>query len=275
MESPDTTPQVHTPDRALSLTLAFSLVVHLLVLFAIKTAPPPASPAASRLQASLAPRAVPAPRPKPPKLEAKPQASSKPKRRPPILALQKPQGPLQAADTPRWTIAQKTEMDNFLRELDNQPRPTLAQRATAMARADAVGQARAEASGQDVLERLPDSPPVDPFSLEMYLDSLVRKLNRSAGFVQSDPRARGVKTAQVRVRLNPDGSLLDFQVVRAADQFTEIAYIRSVVERAIPFAPFPVDLRRSARSLTMMICILPPSLSGGIGFTRNPDGGRC
>ena len=128
--------------------------------------------------------------------------------------------------------------------------------------------------GDELVERLPNSPPVDAFSLEMYLDALVKKLNRSAGFVKNDPRSKGVKSALVQVRLKPDGSLLSFNVVNAADQQAEIAFIKSVVEQAVPFSAFPPDLRKSARSLTMMICIRPPSLNGGVGFTRSPQG-RC
>jgi len=55
----------------------------------------------------------------------------------------------------------------------------------------------------------------------------------------------------------------------------EISFIKSVVEQAVPFAAFPADMRRSARSLGMMICIMPPSMSGGFGFSRSPDGMRC
>ncbi|HQD16851.1 MAG TPA: hypothetical protein PLY54_15500, partial [Ottowia sp.] len=105
---------------------------------------------------------------------------------------------------------------------------------------------------------------------------LVKKLNRSASFVKNDPRARGMHSAAVEVRLNPDGSLKSFKVINAGDQQEEIAFVKSVVERAVPFAAFPPDIGKSARSLALMICIQPTGLGGdGFGFTRRPDGSRC
>lgn len=183
-----------------------------------------------------------------------------------------------APAAPRWSVAQKEEMNSFLRELDGQARqaPDLAQRSLAMARDIGRQLAAQEKEGSEVLERLPNSPPVDPFSLEMYLDSLVKKLNRSAGFVRNDPRARGLKVASVEIRLNPNGSLKSFKVLNAADQQDEIAFVRSVVEQSVPFAPFPADIGRSAKSLAMVICIMPATSSGGrFGFTRNPGARGC
>lgn len=169
-------------------------------------------------------------------------------------------------------------MNRFLDELDTQAKagPDLAQRALAMARDMGRQPVRPDDGKDEILERLPNSPPVDPFSLEMYLDALVKKLNRSADFVRHDPHSQGVKTATVRIRLNPDGSLRSFDVLNAADQQLEIQFIRSVVQRAVPFSPFPPDILRSAQSLTMMICIRPAnSMDGGFGFSRLPGGRGC
>jgi hypothetical protein len=135
--------------------------------------------------------------------------------------------------------------------------------------------ARQDRAAREVVERLPDSPEPDPFSLEMYLDAVVKKLNRSAAFVRNDPRAQGVRAALVRVQLNPNGTLRRFEIINAADQRDEIAFVRSVVEQAVPFASFPADLQRSARSLGILICIQPPSASGGFGFSRSADSLRC
>ena len=56
----------------------------------------------------------------------------------------------------------------------------------------------------------------------------------------------------------------------------QIAFIKSVVEQAVPFAPFPGDLRRSASALNMTICIQPASgNAGGFGFSRLPEGSGC
>lgn len=169
-------------------------------------------------------------------------------------------------------------MKQFLDSLATpaRPVPTLAQRALAMARDNAREQARESEAMLDTVERRPNSPPLNPFGLEMYLDALVKKLNKSAGYVRNDPRTQGLRVAAVQIRLHPDGSLKSFQVLNAADQQDEIAFIRQVVERAVPFAAFPADLQQSAQSLSMVICIMPPSAAGGgFGFARHPAGRGC
>mgnify|MGYP000939428904 FL=1 len=272
--------------RSLLLAIAASLALHGLVLLIPRQEPKAARPA-SRLEASFAAPTPQPPTPQPPAVESPPaRAAIKPATpvRPParrqVIAIDKSRAPAASAATPKWTIAQKEEMNSFLRELERQPqaspRPSLAQRSLAMAREYGRQQARQEHEGSELLERLPNSEPPDPFSLEMYLDALVRKLNRSAGFVRNDPRTRGLKNAAVRVRLNPDGSLQSFRILNAGDQQDQIAFVRSVVEQSVPFAPFPADQRRSAKALNMTICIQPTqSGSGGFGFSRLPDGKGC
>jgi hypothetical protein len=135
---------------------------------------------------------------------------------------------------------------------------------------------RPDDTGSEIVERIPNSPSIDPFSLEMYLDSLVKKLNKSASFLRTDPKGRGIKPAAVMVRLNPNGSLRSFEILNVADQQHEIDYIKMVVEHAVPFAAFPPDIRKSAQSIGMIICIQPPnSGDGGGGFSRLPNGRRC
>jgi len=276
--------QTSRKKRSLQLAIAASLLLHGLVAL-IPQQKPKTERAATRLEASFAapavkPReAVPAPpmTPEPPARRSPPAKSAE---RRPVLAMNKPKGKAASQPAPKWTVAQKEEMNSFLRELERQPqaspRPGLAQRSLAMAREYGRQQARQEHEGSEILERLPNSEPPDPFSLEMYLDALVRKLNRSAGFVRNDPRTRGLKNAAVRVRLNPDGSLQSFRILNAGDQQEQIAFVRSVVEQSVPFAPFPADLRRSARALNMTICIQPAqSGGGGFGFSRIPDGKGC
>jgi hypothetical protein len=272
------------PRRSPSLILAIvaSLVLHGLVLFVQRQTPESNAQPPGRLEAALRPRPQsppPAAQPVAPQLESQPkqQTPAKPKNQRPVLAVPKSKTQTASQSKPKWTVAQKEEMDQFLKELEpkNKVKPDLAQRSMAMAREYGREQAREDSQGSEMLERRPNSPPVDPFSLEMYLDSLVRKLNRSAGYVKNEPRTKGMKSALVRVQLNPDGSMRNFKVVNAGDQQMEIAYIKSVVEQAVPFAPFPADILRSAKSLTMMICIQPPSMSGGFGFSRVPEGSRC
>lgn len=262
---------------SLALAIILSLALHGLFLLLSLQAPESQAQAAGRLQASFKPR------PEITKI-VQPSAPSPAQHRPAkspqrkkVLAVAKPAAQSASRPSPQWSVAEKEEMNNFLQELEGQgkPTPNLARRSMAMAREYGRQQASEDAAGEGMLERLPNSPPVNPFSLEMYLDALVKKLNRSAAFVKNDPRSKGVKSGLVQVRLNPDGTLRSFKILNAADQQAEISFIQAVVEQAVPFSAFPADIRRSSRSLTMMICIRPPSLSGGIGFTRTPEGGRC
>lgn len=270
--SPQEPPRIR---QSLVLAIAISLILHGIVLFAPLQSRRVAERPAARLEASLAPRvAAPPLTAVPPPLSP---ASAKPQARKRVLALDKPAPGTASPPAPKWSVAEKEEMNNFLNELDSQARarPTLAQRSLAMARGLGHEQAQQDEDEVATLERLPNSPPVEAFSLEMYVDGLVKKLNRSAAFVKNDPRAKGMKSAAVQIRLNPNGSLRSFQVLNAGDQQAEIAFVKSVVEQAVPFAPFPADMRRSAQSLAMVICIMPSNWSGGFGFTRSSGGRGC
>lgn len=262
--------------RAPLWAIAVSVLIHGLVLFVPRSDPANGNNL-PRLEASLVPRA-PKPPPEVPVNDAptpKPSASAAKKSpvRPRMMTSNKP-------SRQSWSVAEKKEMNDFLDELATQaraePKPTLAQRSLAMAREAGRQMAQQDAAESATLEMRPNAPPADPFSLEMYVDGLVKRLNRSAGFVRNDPRSKGVRQAAVQFRLNPDGSLKSFSVLNMGDQAEEIAFIKSVVERSIPFAPFPADINRSARSLAMTICIVPGSAgSGGFGFTRNSHGRGC
>ena len=276
-------PDRDTARNPLLVAYACSIVLHAAVLFIHRKEPPRLAAAPPPLSATLAPRVQPRPEaPRPvtapetrPQPAAKPVA--KPAPRPRILAAEKGKGPAIPAER-KWTPAEKQEMDRFLEELGGPARPaqppSLAQRSLAMAREYGRQQARQDESGTAVLERRPDSPPPDPFSLDLYMDGLIRRLNKSATFVKNDPRAKGVQKAAVQFRLNPDGSLKSFTVLNEGDQAGEIAYIRAIVERAAPFSPFPPDIDRAAKSLGVTICIQPASGFGGFGFARM-EGNRC
>jgi hypothetical protein len=262
--------------RALAWALAVSLVLHLLVLLDLHDAPAGGPTAPPRLEARLAPanRSAAEVSEPPAPAEKKPaRQASAPRAR--LLTAEKSRGP--AVPAPQWTAAQKAEMDGFLDELAGQaratPKPTLAERTLAMARQAGQQMAARDENDEALLERRPNGPPVDPFSLEIYLDGLLNRLNRSAAYVKNDPRSKGVRPASVQFRLNPDGSLKSFVVLNAGDQADEIAFIRSVVERSVPFSPFPPDIDKAARSLGVTICIRP-SGGSGLGFTRM-NGGRC
>jgi len=272
--------------QPLHWAIAASLIFHAAVLFYPHQLPKVAERKPQRIEARLAPRvaeprpavAVPAPVPTPVPVPATPPPVAKaPAAAPKLLAPAEAQRQAAAPSAPAWSKAEKSDMNQFLRELEqpSRPSPDIAQRALSMARAVGRQQAWQDEESEVLVERRPDAPPPDPVSLEMYMDGLVRKLNRSAAFVKNDPRSRGVKTAAVLVRIGPGGALQSFKVLYAGDQKDEIDYIRSVVERAVPFAAFPADLQKSVKSLAMMICILPAHLTGGsIGFARTEDG-RC
>jgi hypothetical protein len=258
-----------SPARRLSLfAFAASLLIHALVLFIPRQDPPEAS-SPPRVEARLR---------KPSLTEATTPPDARSSRsttrpvKPRLLTTNRP-GKTTVASAPPWSAAEKAEMNNFLDELDNRakaaPRPTLAQRSLATAREEAWRQAREESSGSATLDLRPNAAPPDPFSLEMYLEGLLKRLNRSAAFVRNDPRATGVRPASIEFKLNPDGTMKSFRVVNAGDQNEEIDFVKAVVERSAPFSPFPPDIDRAARGLTMRICILPKGTGeGGFGFTR-------
>jgi hypothetical protein len=164
-------------------------------------------------------------------------------------------------------------MDKFLNELPApttpQASPQLSQRALAMARQ--LGRAAPEESREPPAK----GKGVEPFSLEMYFDAFVRKMNRSAAFVKNEPRAHGSRKALVEISLNSDGSLKSYQVLRSADQQAEIAYIKSVIDRASPFSAFPPDIRNGTDALTILMCIMPSRAGEGGGFSRSFGGQDC
>jgi hypothetical protein len=264
--------------RSFCWAIAASLIVHGIILFVPWTWPPRVEQPSGRFSATLVRRD---PTPAPNAVQAALPHSiplARPPATPRVLALKQPAA-RSVTPEPKWSAAEKADMDKFLRELDDQararPRPSLAQRSLAMAHEIGRQQIRQGETENELVQRVPNGPPVDPFSLEMYLDAMVKKLNRSSAFVRNDPRKMGMKSAAVRVRLNPDGSLESFAVLNAADQQDAIAYIRSVVERAVPFSAFPPDLRASALSLGLLICIHPANLDEGSGFSRMASGTVC
>jgi hypothetical protein len=258
--------------RALHVAVGVSLAIHLLVLFIPRHDPSGSQETPSRLEARLAPskKTVEPLAEVPPKSATAKASKTAPKAR--VMTAEKSRNAV-----PQWTVAQKAEMDGFLNELADQaktaPKPTLAQRSLAMAREAGRHMAREDAAGDALLELRPNGPPANPFSLEMYLDGLVRRLNRSAGFVNSERKHKGVQTAAVQFRLNPDGSLKSFVVLNAADQADEVAFIKAVIERSVPFSPFPPDIDKAARSLGVTICIRP-GYNSEPGFSRM-QGSRC
>ena len=265
--------------RSLRMAIALSLLLHAAILFAPQIEAPPvelaSSAAPGRIETRLAPPMQAAIRPPartPEVAPATPQAPSK------VIAMKNPKGQPTKPSAKKWSVQEKEEMNKFLKELEAEAKtaPSLAERSKAMARNMVRQPGRPDDTGSEIVERIPNSPSIDPFSLEMYLDSLVKKLNKSASFLRTDPKGRGIKPAAVMVRLNPNGSLRSFEILNAADQQHEIDYIKMVVEHAVPFAAFPPDIRKSAQSIGMIICIQPPnSGDGGGGFSRLPSGRRC
>lgn len=266
--------------RTLTGAVVLSLVIHGLALIVPQHQAASSGNRLPRLEASLArpqrpaemllkPAALPVP------ALAKKPAKASPR---PLLMTVDKAGGAAVPSSPKWTVAEKAEMNGFLDELASvaraRPQPTLAQRSLALARELARQQAQQEAAEQATLEYRPNATPPNPFSLELYLEALLKHLNRSSVYVKNDPKSKGVRNAAVQFRLNPDGSLKSFVVLNAADQGDEIAFIKSVVERAAPFSPFPPDINQAARSMAVRICITPSS-GGGFGFSRASEGRGC
>ncbi len=267
------------PETLLPWAITVSALIHALILMlpahdvARDRVQPP-------LQARLAPPAEKPVKETKPNVPPKPAATGVP--HPTRSRIMTTRGPSTMAvpAAPKWSAAEKADMNRFLDDLDKEakatPRPTLAQRSMAMAREQARQMSRQEEAEDTTLELRPNEAPPDPFSLEMYVDGLVKRLNRSAAFVKNDPRSKGVHPASVQFRLNPDGTLKSFTVINAGDQADEIAFIKSVIERSIPFSPFPANINKSARSLAMRICILPAGAGqDGFGFSRMSGGRGC
>jgi hypothetical protein len=172
-----------------------------------------------------------------------------------------------------WSTAERAEMDKFLDELPAPTKPPttseMSERALAMARQ--LGRAAPE----EAVAPPAKGKGVEPFSLEMYFDAFVRKMNRSAAFVKNEPRAHGSRKALVEISLNPDGSLKSYQVLRSADQQAEIAYIKSVIDRAAPFSAFPPDIRNGTDALSILMCIMPSRSGESGGFSRSFGGQDC
>jgi len=265
--------------RSLWLAVGTSLLLHAAVLFIGFSSPGPATKGGTArvpLQATLtspAPSTPPTPAsaPTPPSRTA-PQANRPAASRAPGET-RKLNASAGAWKDRSWTAAERAEMNKFLDELTAEARPPsgheLAEKARVMAR--------------QMRSLTPDDEPagpsgnnaVEPYSLEMYFDAFVKKLNRSAAFVKNDPRRPGSRKALVQIALNADGSLKSYRVLRSGDQAAEIAYIRSVIERASPFSAFPRDIRKVSDSLSILMCILPARSGEGGGFSRSFGADDC
>ena len=271
--------------RALWLAIGSSLLLHAALLF-ITNAParPPAGPAGTsreqqpRLLATLASPAGATTRQSPPKSAAatRPPAPRQPAARAnaPSLATEKPKlsAPTGERAQRSWTAAERADMTKFLDELAAEARPPsgreLSQRALAVARQ--MRSAEHDNGEDNDTRQVTQGNGVDPYSLELYFEALIRKMNRSAAFVVNDPhRRRGSRKALVEIAINADGTLKDYRVLRSGDQSEEIAYIKSVLDRASPFSAFPRDIRRAGEHISILMCILPARSGGNGGFARS------
>jgi hypothetical protein len=169
-------------------------------------------------------------------------------------------------------------MEHFLNELTAESRPVtgleLAQRALVMARSMRPPEETDDFA--EMMRKFRDAN-VEPVSLEMYFDSLFRKMNRAAAMVKRDPHRKGNEIAAVKIVVDQDGSLKSFTTLWAADQQDEIAYLKAVMAHAAPFPAFPPDIRRATDQIILEVCILPNRYSDGSGpnFTRMAKGRSC
>lgn len=265
--------------RRILIALALSLALHLALLLAkLPTPPEPlfSSHKPSPLNVTLAP---PVQAPSPPT----PSRQPTPPRRAVAAAKRPPRVRLMTRIAPEkekaWTQVEKDDMNRFLNELNTEAKPPssaqLAQRSLAMART--LGREAQKNDEIAVIDRRLEAANVEPLDLELYFDALFKKLNRSAAMVRDTAHDPATKLGIVRIALNPDGTVKSFTIVQSADQQAEIAYVKSVVERAAPFAAFPPQIRKATNALILQICIQPTRLGGGDGaqFTRMAPGQGC
>lgn len=259
--------------RSLWQAVSASLLLHAAVLFiGFSSSGPATTGGTSRLQATLASPSAPPPSPAahstPASSLKKPTTAARRVARPRQLS-----APASDWKDRSWTAAERADMNKFLDELDAQSKPPggheLAEKARVMAR-----QMRSQAVDDEATGPSADQA-IEPYSLEMYFDAFVKKLNRSAAFVKNAPRPAGSRKALVKITLNADGSLKSYRVLRSGDQVAEIAYIRSVIERASPFSAFPRDIRQVSDSLSILMCIVPARSGEGAGFSRSFGGQEC
>ena len=85
--------------------------------------------------------------------------------------------------------------------------------------------------------------------------------------------AQEVLMADFQALVSDTERLLEHTATLAGDQADEIAFIKAVIERSLPFSPFPPDIDQAARSLGVTICIRPGRHSEP-GFSRM-QGSRC
>lgn len=291
-------PAILHADRRFAVALAISLCLHAAMLL-LRTRSPAERPLSlgeergDRLEVTLAPPV--APRPAPPTARAEPAPPAPAPIRKPLRSKPAPsrkltapaptERPVVEQPTPAEVQARREAVTRFLDEIRPAPPPAsgarLAQQALATARDLARGGAdEPEDERREAPLRTPraarNEAGASPLSMELYFEAFVQKLNRSAAFVPNDRRERGADVAVVQVQLNADGTLRRYRILSAADQQSEIDYVRRVVERAAPFAAFPPDLRRSNASLSFEICILPARASAtGGGFSRTFGGRNC
>jgi hypothetical protein len=260
------------------LTVCISLLVHVIVLM-LPAAQPQANKPPQRLNVRMAPNAKqsnqqaaapativsPLPGQTAPRLRKPAPAPSKP-------ALSSPAPAAAAVEQPKYTQAERDDVNNFLDSLGPTPKgqpkaqASLSKRSLAMAQNIGREMAHQPDDGPVTVERIPNSPPVDRYSLEAYLDSLMNRLNRNAKLMKhSGYGGRG--TAALQVRINPDGTIQSLEVLNESDQKEQVEFVKRLLERSAPYSPFPPAMTASAKSLGIVICIKPGS-SGDFGFSR-------
>lgn len=259
------------------------MALHLLVLTLHVRMPPRVQVQPQpRLDVALAPPPAPVPSPQvqpTPPPEA-PAQKPRPRPRPKPAPLAAPSAP-RSLPVPEEVPPSEAER-RFMEELYPPEKVTpaappggLALAQQALASASGVAREQREAELFRARENARAHEEVDPLSMELYFEAFVKKLNRSAAFVQQERSGRGRYIAVVEVSLNADGTLKSYKVINAGDQQAEIDYIRRIVERAAPFGAFPPAVRKHINSLSFDICILPRHLdSGGGGMFSRTYGGR-
>ena len=251
-------------DKPLAIAYVVSILIHIAVLSLA------VSPSGGKPQTRLNVAIAKAPTPEPPPT---PSVEHKKIRQEIITAAPTSTPSPMSWPVRTWTRAERSEMDNFLNELAAEAKPQRGRDLAAQALANARQPENLPAgdpnpASAETQKTGPARNSLSAFSLEMYFDAFLTKLNRSAAFVKKDTRKSGYRKALVQVLLRPDGTLKSYEVLRSGDQEIEIGYIKSVVDRATPFSAFPRDIAGVAEVLAIYICITPSGSDGTGSFSR-------
>lgn len=101
------------------------------------------------------------------------------------------------------------------------------------------------------------SPDGDAASVEKarinYQDMVASLLARAKRYPERALRRRMTGDATIRIEIAADGSLSEFHILRSTDSPILDEELKAMVDRAAPFPPFPIDLRKQSLALVVPV----------------------